>query len=61
MALTSPGLTFTAHSATLNQNQKLAERTSPDTIAPRMMAEPCPAKPNDTAFTPWYSTGVSAC
>lgn len=26
-----------------------------------MMALPCPANPNDTAFTPSYSTGVMAC
>jgi hypothetical protein len=30
-------------------------------MGPRMMALPCPAKPNDTALTPSYSTGVIAC
>lgn len=30
---------------------------SPDTMGPRMMALPCPAKPNDTTLTPSYSTG----
>lgn len=34
---------------------------SPDTMGPRMMALPCPAKPKDTALTPSYSTGVMAC
>jgi hypothetical protein len=29
-------------------------------MGPRMMALPCPAKPNDTALTPSYSTGVIA-
>ena len=32
----------------------------PDTIGPRMMAEPWPAKPNDTALTPSYSVGLMA-
>ncbi len=33
---------------------------SPETMAPRMMAEPCPANPKDTPLTPSNSTGFSA-
>jgi hypothetical protein len=29
-------------------------------MGPRMMAEPCPANPNDTMPTPSYSVGVMA-
>ena len=33
---------------------------SPETMGPLMMAEPCPANPNDTALTPSYSVGLIA-
>ena len=35
-------------------------RSAPETMGPRMMALPCPAKPNDTSLTPSYSVGSSA-